>query len=121
VEVAPVGVGEAARQTPASFQQRRQVEAAGCHLDLVSAERPRRTRPISIELQPVALGIGEVEGFADGVIGKAVELQATVGRDSQPRSELRATGEQQRGMEEPGGARCAHGVRLGLLQCEERT
>ena len=69
-----------------------------------STSAPLLARTVPVDLDPVAIGIVEVEGLADQVVRSAREPPTGVGHPAQRTGEVRSAGEQDRQVEEAGGA-----------------
>ena len=76
------------------------------HLDLTVGPAPGRPIAIGVELDPVALRVGEVERLADQVIRAAgVRARVPGGDRVDRRGQVGLGVEQDRGVEQPGRAR----------------
>ena len=125
-------LGHPARAVLLLGQQVGEVEGERVHLQLPIGVGPLRARPVAVDLDPVALGIAQVQGLADEVIGGAREPPVG-GRDAAQRvGQRRAVGHQDRKMEEagrPGGAggrvgcrdELDQGLGTGAQACEVRA
>jgi hypothetical protein len=83
-------------------------------------KRTPRGIAIGIDLDAVAFGIVEIDGFADEVIGEAGQRDLVGGRVHQPARQILARRHQERGVIEPCRvARLAHRA-LAPLQMEQR-
>ena len=92
--VADTGIGER--------QQTVDVELVGGHRDRSGAPLPKRWIPIGIDLDAIAFGIVEIDGFADEVIGEARQGNAIDRHMDQPAREVLACRHQESGMKEAG-------------------
>ncbi len=69
--------------------------------------RPLGAVAIAVDLDPVAVGIAEVERLAHQVVGGAVKLPAALGQAHERHRQVTAGRHQDREVEEPGLARVA--------------
>ena len=74
---------------------------------------PEAPRPVGVDLDPVVVGIAQVERLADEVIRGAGQLDAVADRVLQPAGQVAALGHEQREVEETGVA--VGGPRARLL------
>ena len=66
-----------------------EIERQRVHADgAVGLEAPFGARPVTIDLDAVAFGIGEIDGFADQVVGGALQPDVVVRGVGQPASEF---------------------------------
>ena len=85
------------------LEERRQVEGRGEHADSsLLGVRPVLEGAIAIELDPVALGVGEVDRLGDPVVGRALELAGQAGGASHRGGKRRAVRVAEGRVEEPG-------------------
>ena len=84
-----------------------EIEPVISHHNLVVVPAPRRTRPIRVYLDPVALGVRKIDGLADEMVCGAVDREVVLSRMPKPTAEVGAGGQQKRGVEEPGRVRVA--------------
>ena len=63
---------------------------------------PEAARPVGVDLDPVVVGVAQVERLADEVVGSARQLDAIADRVLHPAGQVRALGHQQREVEEAG-------------------
>ena len=98
-----------------------EVERQRGHRQLVAVAAPLLARPVAVDLDPVPLGVPEVERLAHEVVGGAGEAPAGAGQPLERARQLGAIGHQDREVEEPGAeARrprrvgCAHQLDHGL-------
>ncbi|MCU0301867.1 MAG: hypothetical protein MUF35_09735 [Candidatus Nanopelagicales bacterium] len=97
------------------------VQMEGGHLELAAGTLPLVTRPIDVQLDAVALRVGEVEGLTDEVVRGADETAAPVrGRPVDRRREARGVVEQERGVEQAGLARVPGGQVRGVHEAHHR-
>src|SRR5436190_13649877 len=84
-----------------------EVERSGTHLDslAVGRARPLLPRAVPVELDPVAVGVGEVESLADAVVGGALERPVGLAEAAQGVGEGTPGRIANRGVEETGGPR----------------
>ena len=75
-------------------------------------------RAIGVDLDPVAVRVGEVERLADEVVGEAGERHPVAGRVREPAGEVGALGQQEGEVEEAGVA--DRGPRARLLVQDEQ-
>ena len=96
------------------------VERAREHADALAARRgrPRLARAVGVELDAVAVGVGQVDRLGDAVVGGAGDRGAGDGEPLHGARELRARGIQQRVVVEAGVAAGAARARL-LVQHDE--
>jgi len=92
--------GPERRQGPERGHDALEVEPVGAHLHLAIDPAPARLRGVGVDLDPVALGIGEVDRLADPVIGGAVDRDAPLDRHRDPVGEIAARGKQDGGVKE---------------------
>ena len=78
-----------------------EVEGKRRHLQLPVGARPLLARPVAVDLDPVALGIVEVERLRDEVVGGAREPVPGLGHPAERAGELGAVGDEQREVEQP--------------------
>ena len=79
-----------------------EIEPVIRHRDLAILPPPGGAGAVGIDLDAVALGVRQIHGLADEVIGRAVDLQPEPGRVPEPASEVGPGGQQERGMKQPG-------------------
>lgn len=105
VKVTPTGACERSRGGRGRRgEERREIEALRGHGEFaVGGERPVGARTVDIELETVAIGIAEVEGFADAVVGGSGEFHVGVGGALQPGGECGTGRKQKCGVKESGG------------------
>src|SRR5579885_203148 len=68
------------------------VDGVGCHLELPIDIRPFLARAVAVDLDAVAVEVGDVEGFADQMVALAWEWQARCDPVAQPASQSGAAG-----------------------------
>ena len=68
------------------------VQRQGRHLQLVAHARPLLPGAIAVDLDPVAVRIGQVERLADQVIGRAIERPTDLDEARQREGEVRPGG-----------------------------
>jgi hypothetical protein len=81
-----------------------EVERERRHLDRVARERPLLPRAVAIQLDPIALGIRQVERLRDEVVGGAAQAPARAGDTSQSAGEVGARRDEEREVKEARGA-----------------
>jgi len=96
VNVADRGAGsQAVFRGPGSVgQQAIDVERLGHHLEAAATERPLAARPVSIDLDAVAVDVGEVQRFADAMIGGALHDRVGFDEPSKRAPQFDARGHQ---------------------------
>ena len=80
---------------------------------------PELAWTVRVDLDPVVVGVAQVERLADEVVGEAVELHAVSRGVREPAREVGALGHEQREVEETGVA--VGGSRAGLLDSTSRS
>src|SRR5207247_979734 len=95
-----------------------EVERQRRHSYRVAVVRPFLAGPVAVDLDPYAVGIIEVEGLADQVVGGAGQAPATLRQALQRPGELRPRWHEDREVEEPGRTR-GTGRGLGLAPQDE--
>ncbi len=83
-------------------EQSFEVEGKRRHRDLLALSRPFRAGSVAIQLDPVALGVREVERLADEVVGGAAEMPARVEDAPERMGQVDAVRDEQRQVEETG-------------------
>jgi L-ascorbate metabolism protein UlaG (beta-lactamase superfamily) len=73
---------------------------------------PLLARPVGVDLDPVVVGILEVDGLADPVVGETGERYTVAGSVGEPAREARPLGHEKRDVEEPGVAGARPRARL---------
>jgi hypothetical protein len=63
--------------------------------------RPFLARPVAIELDPVPLGVGEVERLADEVVGRAAQVPARIEDSAERAGEVGPGRDEERQVEQP--------------------
>ena len=103
-------------------KQRVQIEPLGNHANgAVSFTRPLGSRPIPIELNPVSIGIAQIQRFADAVITRAVERDARFAQPTKRFTERRAIGQQHGEVAQSQPSAARRRARTGtLVQLHER-
>ena len=81
------------------------VHAARDHRDAVAVARPFGGGAVAVNLDAVAVGVGEIDGFADAVVGHAFDRPLGFLEPGERRGEMRAIPHKDGGVEETGGAR----------------
>src|SRR4051812_7756835 len=83
-----------------------EVERGRAHLNpfAVRRHRPLLARAVPVELDPVAVGVGQVEGLADAVVGSAFERPAGLAEAAEGGGEGAAGRIADRRVEEAGAA-----------------
>src|SRR3989449_11164392 len=56
------------------------IEWVNCHLDLSLLPLPLAARAVTIDFDPIAIGMGEIECFTDQVIGGSPEMITGLGQ-----------------------------------------
>ena len=92
------------RRPPAPNRERRHVHALRRHGDLIAIPLPLGGHAVGINLDAVALGIGEVERLADQMVRRAVDLDLTFGGEIYPAAEIGTRRQQECRMEKPGAS-----------------
>ena len=92
-------------------QDRFDVELLGRHRDQAVLPIPAFARPVVVDLDAVAFGIVEIEGFADAVVGRAGDRHLVACDMHDPAGVVLPRRHQERGVVEPGLRRI---VGLGL-------
>ena len=80
--------------------------------ELGDAALPLLARPVGVDLDPVVVGILEVDGLADAVVGEPGERYTVAGSMGEPAREARPVGHEKRDVEEPGVAGARPRARL---------
>jgi hypothetical protein len=86
--------------------QRLQVERIRAHRHRAIRPAPFLARPVDIDFDAVALGIGEVDRLADQMIGRPLQSPARLREMGQPLGEMPARRQQEGGVEQTGVAPC---------------
>ena len=110
----------AGRAGPARFvgQQVLEVDRFGAHVQETADVRPLGARPVAIDLDAVAVRIGEVERFADTVVRRALQHGFRLDQTSERSREVRARRHQDREVVEARGAAHAR-CRLALREDQQ--
>ena len=67
----------------------------------VGLARPVLARTVVVDLDPVPLGVGQVQRLADQVVGRAVKPNPRRGRVDEPVGQVLAAGQQEGGVKQP--------------------
>jgi hypothetical protein len=78
----------------------------------LDAALPALARPVGVDLDPVVVGIAEIDRLADEVVGETCQRDSVAGGVGEPAREARTVGGQEREVEEPGVAVPRPGSRL---------
>ncbi len=106
------------RRGKAFGAQAAQTEPLGHHAQRSgSIARPRRTRPIPVELEAIPVGIAQIQRLADAVVARALERDAGLVEPAQRVGERGAIGISDRDMIETRRARRAAAARPGSPRC----
>src|SRR5262249_15120975 len=81
-----------------------EIERERGHLELAAAMAPLLPGTVAVYLDPVAVGIGEVESLADEMIGCAVQRPPVLDQAREREREVATGGEENREVIEPGRA-----------------
>src|SRR5207247_3349252 len=84
------------------FDETVEIERQRCHLEPAVGVAPLGARAVAVDLDPVALGIVQVERLAYEVIGGAGETPARTGHTPQRASQLEAARDEDREVVEAG-------------------
>jgi len=85
-------------------QQTARVQRLGDHLQVAVAQRPLGARPVTVDLDAVAVGVGQVDGLADAMVRPALQRPAGFQHMPQPAGQVRPAGQQQGEVVEASGA-----------------
>src|SRR5687767_12156907 len=86
-------------------QQILQVERLGDHRErAIRIHRPLLARTVPVQLNPVAIGVGEIDRLADAMIARALKRNLRRDEATQPIGQRRAGRIENRDVIEPGGA-----------------
>ena len=99
-EHGPLGHRGRVRVAPRLGEDALEVERQRRHRDLVSLARPLLARAVPVELDPVALRVGEVEGLADEVVRGAAQVPARLEHAPERAREVGPGRDEQREMEQ---------------------
>lgn len=91
-----------------------QIEWIGRHSDTVARISPFATRAVTVDFNTVAIRVREVDGFADKMVGKALDGRAGPGNPPQRLGKLEAGGYQDGKMVQAGCPRDA--ASIGILR-----
>jgi len=104
--VAEHGARRELRLRPAGDpEQPLEVEVVGADVEAAARVLPLASRPVGIDLDPVALGIVEIERLADEVVGRAGERQLLLERALEKASQLFLVRQQDGKVKQAGGVR----------------
>ena len=82
------------------------IEGAGEHRHLFAILRPVGARAVAVDLEAVAVGVGEIDGLADAMVGQALNGLAALDQAREDGGECRPVGHEQGDVEEAGHAFC---------------
>ena len=99
------GPGHQWRRGQALAAQAGKIQPFGHHVErTIGVARPLRPRPVPIELESIAVGVAEIQGLADPVIGRTLEGNGGLVEPAQGVRQRGAVGVPDREVVEPGCA-----------------